>query len=258
MVDAHTVRLRRKSPFLEWCDAEGIPVVTGYGVEDLRSVPLRFSERLGAPVAYCHLEGGQGAFVAEIPPEKSLNPISHMYEEQILILEGQGATQFYGPVSKETITLEWQAGSLFSPPLNVKHQHFNGSGSAPVRFVAVNNAPLVFNTFRSAEFVFNNPYNFPDRFSGQAAFCSAELKTGEIEDTSVNFYSGCLMGATSLSSRQRGWFQPTGCEPIWQLYGRPHYGGRERYVQKGTPPSPRSSCYCFGWKRIHTDVATRR
>jgi gentisate 1,2-dioxygenase len=110
-----------------------------------------------------------------------------MYEEQILILEGQGATQFYSGVSNETITLEWQAGSLFSPPLNVKHQHFNGSGSAPLRFVAVNNAPLVFNTFRSAEFVFNNPFSFTDRFSGQTDFFSAELKAGEIEDTSVNF-----------------------------------------------------------------------
>jgi gentisate 1,2-dioxygenase len=159
-------------------------------VEDLRSVPLLYWGRLGAPAAYCHLEGGQGfvgAFVVEIPPGKSLNPISHMYEEQILILEGQGATQFYSGVSNETITLEWQAGSLFSPPLNVKHQHFNGSGSAPLRFVAVNNAPLVFNTFRSAEFVFNNPFSFTDRFSGQTDFFSAELKAGEIEDTSVNF-----------------------------------------------------------------------
>ena len=40
MVDAHTIRLRRKSPFLEWCDDEGIPVVTGYGVEDLRALPF--------------------------------------------------------------------------------------------------------------------------------------------------------------------------------------------------------------------------
>ena len=133
MVDAHTVRLRRKSPFLEWCDTEQIPIVSGYGVEDLRSVPLLYWERLGAPAAYCHLEGGQGfvgAFVVEIPPGKSLNPISHMYEEQILILEGRGATQFHNNrASNQNITLEWQAGSLFSPPLNVKHQHFNGSGS---------------------------------------------------------------------------------------------------------------------------------
>jgi hypothetical protein len=66
-------RFLRKSPFLEFCDAEGLPVITGYGVEDLRTVPLWHWERLGGPAAYCHLEGSQGfvgSMVAEIPPEK--------------------------------------------------------------------------------------------------------------------------------------------------------------------------------------------
>ena len=40
-------RFLRKSPFLEFCDAEGLPVITGYGVEDLRKVPLSHWERLG-------------------------------------------------------------------------------------------------------------------------------------------------------------------------------------------------------------------
>ena len=50
-------RFLRKSPFLEFCDAEGLPVITGYGGEDLRTVPLSHWERLGGPAAYCHLEG---------------------------------------------------------------------------------------------------------------------------------------------------------------------------------------------------------
>src|SRR4029077_16015890 len=64
-------RFLRKSPFLEFCDAEGLPVITGYGVEDLRKVPLSHWDRLGGPAAYCHLEGSQGfvgSMVAEIPP----------------------------------------------------------------------------------------------------------------------------------------------------------------------------------------------
>ena len=73
-------------------------MVTGYGVEDLRALPLQQWERLGGPAAYCHLEGSQGfvgALVAEIPPGKSLEPMRHLYEEQILILEGRGATTFW-------------------------------------------------------------------------------------------------------------------------------------------------------------------
>src|SRR5881628_4096267 len=148
-------RFLRKSPFLEFCDDEGLPVITGYGVEDLRTVPLSHWERLGGPAAYCHLEGSQGfvgSMVAEIPPGKNLKPVRHLYEELILILEGRGATQFWCEKTHQTILLEWQAGSLFSPPLNVKHQHFNGSATEPVRFVAPSNAPIIFNAFASADF----------------------------------------------------------------------------------------------------------
>ena len=183
-------RAQRKSPFLEWCGTEGLPVVTGYGVEDLRTVPLAHWERLGGPAAYCYLEGSQGfvgALVVEIPPGKSLRPIRHFYETQVLILEGRGATQFSSERSGRTVTLEWQAGSLFSPPLNTRYQHFNGSAVEPVRFVAVNNAPLIFNIFRSADFVFNAPYEFADRFAGEQDFFSSELKPGELEDRAVNF-----------------------------------------------------------------------
>jgi quercetin dioxygenase-like cupin family protein len=185
-------RMLRKSPFVEFCAAEGLPVITGYGVEDLRTVKLGHWERLGGPAAYCHLEGSQGfvgSLVAEIPPGQSLKPVRHLYEELILILEGRGATQFWCEKTNQTIVLEWQAGSLFSPPLNVKHQHFNGSSTEPVRFVAPSNAPIVFNTFASPEFIFNTPYEFSDRFAGQNDYFSSEIKEGEFEDTSINFIS---------------------------------------------------------------------
>jgi quercetin dioxygenase-like cupin family protein len=190
MNDSWRERARRKSPFLEWCDKEGLAVVTGYGVEDLRTLALSRWERLGGPAAYCHLEGSQGfvgAMVAEIPPGKSLKPIRHLYEEQVLILEGRGATQFWSNGGGQAVTLEWQAGSLFSPPLNARHQHFNGSSSDPVRFVAVNNAPLIVNVYKSPEFIFDAPFDFTNRFSGQRDFFSSEFKPSDLEDKAVNF-----------------------------------------------------------------------
>jgi uncharacterized RmlC-like cupin family protein len=105
----------------------------------------------------------------------------------VLILSGRGATQFWSDSTREPITLEWQPGSLFSPPLNAKHQHFNGSASEPVRFATANNLPLVMNVFTSPDFVFNVPYEFADRFSGEKDFFSSELKPGELEDRVVNF-----------------------------------------------------------------------
>ena len=183
-------RALRKSPFLEWCDSEGLRVATGYGVKDLRTLPLAHWERLGGPAAYCHLEGSQGyvgALAGEIPAGKSLRPIRHMYEEQVLILEGRGATQFWSDGNRQAVTLEWQAGSLFSPPLNVRHQHFNGSSLEPVRFVAVNNAPLIVNVYKSPDFIFEAPYDFSNRFKGERDYFSSDFRPSDLEDKAVNF-----------------------------------------------------------------------
>jgi uncharacterized RmlC-like cupin family protein len=190
MDDASKKRYARKSAFLEWCDKDGLSVISGYGIEDLKTAPLQYWERLGGRAAYCHLEGSQGfvgVLICEIPPGKNLHPIRHLYEEQVLILSGRGATQFWSDSSREPITLEWQPGSLFSPPLNVNHQHFNGSASEPVRFATANNLPLVMNVYNSPNFVFNTPVEFSDRFAGQKDFFSSELRPGELEDRIVNF-----------------------------------------------------------------------
>src|SRR5215471_17362671 len=82
-------RYARQPAFIEWCDKEGLAVIGGYGVEDLKTAPLKYWQRLGGPAAYCHLEGSQGfvgVLIAEIPAGKSLKPLRHMYEEQVLIL----------------------------------------------------------------------------------------------------------------------------------------------------------------------------
>src|SRR5918992_1526833 len=183
-------RYARKSAFLEFCQRDGLAVISGYGVDDLKAAPLKQWERLGGRAAYCHLEGSQGfvgVLVAEIPPGKNLKPIRHMYEEQVLILSGRGATQFWTDENNEPMTLEWQPGSLFSPPLNVKHQHHNGSATESVRLATANNLPLIMNVYNSPDFVFNVSYEFRDRFAGQKDFFSSEMKPGEQEDRVVNF-----------------------------------------------------------------------
>ena len=43
------------------------------------------------------------------------------------------------------------------------------------------------NVYKSADFVFNVPYEFNDRFAGQKDFFNADLKPGEEEDRVVNF-----------------------------------------------------------------------
>ena len=69
-------------------------------------------------------------------------------------------------------TVEWQRGSLVSPPLNCFYQHYNLDGSKPARLYAATTAPTAINFLRDTEFVFNTPYVFNSRYAGEENFFS--------------------------------------------------------------------------------------
>jgi oxalate decarboxylase/phosphoglucose isomerase-like protein (cupin superfamily) len=109
-----------------------------------------------------------------------------MFEEMIYVLKGRGATSVWLDDGKKQ-TFEWQERSFFSIPLNAWHQHFNGQGSETVRFIGYTNAPSVFNIYHNYDFVFNNPYQFTDRFRGEEGYFSgkgAALPEKRVWDTS--------------------------------------------------------------------------
>jgi diadenosine tetraphosphatase ApaH/serine/threonine PP2A family protein phosphatase len=95
-----------------------------------------------------------------------LLPQRQLFEEMIYVLDGRGSTSIWNDVGKR-VNFEWKAGALFAIPLNAWHQHFNGSGMEPVRFVAVTNAPMVINLYNDPEFVFRTEYDFRRRFDGE-------------------------------------------------------------------------------------------
>ena len=70
-----------------------------------------------------------------------------------MILDGRGSTAVWNDAGQR-ITFEWKAGALFAVPLNCWHQHFNGSGRDPARFIAVTNAPIVINLYEDTDFIF--------------------------------------------------------------------------------------------------------
>jgi quercetin dioxygenase-like cupin family protein len=148
--------------------SEGIPIVTGFFVEDLHTLELGPWARVGGNGAYVNLDGNGGtndAYVCEIPPGKSLNPERHMFEKLIYVLGGRGATALTQGDRQQTF--EWGPGSVFSIPVNAPHQHHNGSGVDPVRFVAVTSAPMVMSIFNSVRFVFDNPFEFEERYTSE-------------------------------------------------------------------------------------------
>ena len=122
---------KRETSYEKWLKEEGIPVIDGYGVQDVTLLPRKPWARTGGSGAFIDLkgmEGFTGMYVCEIPRGAALNPENHLYEELIYILKGVGATEIWSAGDdKRKMHFEWQPGSLFAIPLNTRHRMINGS-----------------------------------------------------------------------------------------------------------------------------------
>ena len=170
-----------KTPYEIWQEQEGIPIVRGHGVEDLTTVAVAPWSRKGVLGAFINLIGAGRTcdiHLCEIPAKEKSLPQRYMFEQLLYVVKGRGATTVWNDEERKQ-TFEWQEGSLFSPPLNAWHQHFNVQGDTPARYIAMTDAPLMINRFRNLDFIFNNTFRFDDRFSGQEGYYSGKGK--EIE-----------------------------------------------------------------------------
>jgi quercetin dioxygenase-like cupin family protein len=187
MIPNQNAEIGGKTTYQKWLEGEGIPVLRDFYIADIRDVAVYPWERKGGLGVYLNLIGTgdvNDAYVCEIAPGKSLKPERVVFEELIYVVRGRGATSIWGSDGRKQ-TFEWQAGSLFSPPLNTWRQHFNGSGTEAARFLAVTTAPIVINLFHNLDFVFKNSFEFTDRYKGAEDYFSGSGKSypGRIWDT---------------------------------------------------------------------------
>jgi mannose-6-phosphate isomerase-like protein (cupin superfamily) len=132
----------KETPYTRWVRAEGLEIISSFYVPDLHTVELKPWARRGGRGVFLNHDASRTSndcYVCEIPPGKELAPQHQLYEEMIYVLDGRGSTDVWNEAGQRT-TFEWKAGALFAIPLNAWHQHFNGSGIEPARYVAVTNA----------------------------------------------------------------------------------------------------------------------
>ncbi len=173
MTEAHDPKFLC-DPYLDWAEAEGIPMVEDFGV-NLNEVETRPWARMGVDGALVHLKGRGDflcVFVLDLPPGGKSAPQRHIFEEVVYVLEGQGSTTIKTH-DGQTHSFEWSQGSLFALPLNATYQHFNGSGKSRARLSSTNNLPMVLNLFHNEAFVFENSFAFAER-EGKETFFSGE------------------------------------------------------------------------------------
>ena len=159
--------------YQQWQAGEGIPSYTGSYVESLYTLEVAPWPRTGQKGAFVNLaaqelDDGQ---LLEIAPGGETEVLHHLYEALVYVLDGRGATTIWqkdGP--KQTV--EWQRGSLFSPPLNTYYQHFNLDGEKPARLYAATTAPATLNLLRDSTFVFDAPYVFSNRYNAEDGYFS--------------------------------------------------------------------------------------
>ena len=166
-------KVHRRPPqyYFVWQENEGIPVHDTFHVEDLATVEVGQWDRFGGNGCFINLTDSflVGSFVLEIPPGKALHPVHHLFEGTTYVISGRGETVIEQPGAPAR-TVEWQARSLFSPPLNTTYQHRNLDPAKPARLLVVNNAPLVLSLYHDEDFVFGSGYAFTRRYQGEDGF----------------------------------------------------------------------------------------
>ena len=194
----------KETPYTRWIKAEGLDIIPALYVRNLRTVELKPWARRGGNAVFVNHDASRisnDSYVMEIPPGKKLEPHRQLYEEMILILDGRGSTTVWNNAGKR-ITFEWKAGSLFAIPLNAWHQHFNGSGKEPARYVGVTNAPPVINLYEDLDYIFGCDHDFKNRFDGEPDYFSAK---GEQDGLLLrtNFVADAI-NLPLISAKERG------------------------------------------------------
>jgi quercetin dioxygenase-like cupin family protein len=171
--------LQRIDSYQEWRKREGVPLVGGVYIQDMKTVEVAPWPRKGDGVngALCYLDGDDEAdeHIVELTPGSSTAPLRQMYTEAIYVVSGHGSTSVWRDGEPKQ-TFEWGPGSYFVLPTNAWHQFFNASLSRPARWFSVTDLPQLMRQWASEDFVFNNPYDFRDRYIGEPDYFSAEAK----------------------------------------------------------------------------------
>jgi mannose-6-phosphate isomerase-like protein (cupin superfamily) len=194
----------KETAYTRWIAQQGLDIIDGHYIQDLRTVDLKDWARRGGKGVYINHEASRTSndcYVCEIPPGKSLAPQRQLFEEMIYVLSGRGSTTVRNEAGAE-VTFEWQAGALFAIPLNCWHTHYNTSGKDAARFVAVTNGPPTINALEDIDFIFGTAYDFKNRFNGEPDyFANGGEQKGLLMDT--NFVADAV-NLPLISAAERG------------------------------------------------------
>ncbi|HLI37558.1 MAG TPA: hypothetical protein VKV80_09480, partial [Streptosporangiaceae bacterium] len=103
----------KDTPYLRWVRDEGLGIISAHYVPDLRTVELKPWQRRGGAGVFINHEASRTSndcYVCEIPAGGTLAPQRQLYEEMILVLDGQGSTVVWNDAG-DRASFEWGSGA---------------------------------------------------------------------------------------------------------------------------------------------------
>ena len=158
-------------PYRDWSEAEGIPIHLDFG-HNLLELETGPWDRYEAKGCFAHTHGAgdfMANYVLEVAPSAKTRPVRHLYEVFCYVLAGHGSTKVWLP-GGEVRTFEWGPKAMFAVPLNCRYQIFNATAAHAVRISCTNDAPITINLYHNLDFVFDNPFEFPERAGASKHF----------------------------------------------------------------------------------------
>ena len=153
-----------------WMESTGLPIHTGFFIDDLRTVELGWWEERQCLSAFIQLMGQEGVSstrITEIPAGENTRPLKFALDEVVYVLDGRGLTTIWYDHSSTKRRFEWQQHSMFVLPHGCHHQFSNMQGGKPVRLLHYSYLPLALSAVPDPDYFFNSPYSGPDGLSNQ-------------------------------------------------------------------------------------------
>ena len=120
------------------------PPITGLAVPgDLRTMEIPERPWRKNRGQYFHLAGNHNleSHIAELRPGGASVRHRHTTEAYLYIVRGRGFS-IVNLDDQDEERIDWEEGTLFSPPVFAWHQHFNLSDDEPARYLAVQDTGL--------------------------------------------------------------------------------------------------------------------
>jgi hypothetical protein len=176
-----TNRWARTKAYDEWVASTGVPVHTGYYIEDMRTVELGWWEERQCHTAFCNLAGQEGVTevrISEVPPTKSTAPVRMALDELVYVADGRGITTIWAEGGAPR-SFEWQKHSLFLLPRNHYYQLSSTQGDRGARLLHYNSLPLAMQLLPDPDYFFKHPYGGTDLVSQEGFYSEAKVVQDE-------------------------------------------------------------------------------